>query len=85
MFSKYRVHMVDGWRQAHQWSSVRLAAFGGAVMLGLKVAPESVLSHVPEWLLSGLSIVALASIILAPAARITQVEKKDVGTDKPAD
>lgn len=75
MFTNWRPHLVEDWKQAHRWSSMRFLALGGAAQAALQFAPQRVLDYAPGWALQGLSILTLACIFLAGAGRLTKLEK----------
>ena len=85
MLNGLRIRLVDDWKQAHRWSSMRFLAIGGAAALVLKTTPDSVLAYAPGWMLQGLSIVSIASFFLAGLGRVTQVEKPNVDMDHKPD
>lgn len=78
MFGRYRVRLVDDAHQAWKWSSMRILALAGAAEIGLAKCPESVCSHVPEFVMSSLATFVLLAPLLAAAGRLTTVEKSDV-------
>jgi hypothetical protein len=72
IFMPLRDRMVDGWRQAHKWWSVRLMAAAGTVELleyAIRKAwldlPPAILGVVPADLLSKLSVLLLVLGIIA--------------------
>lgn len=69
------LHLVDKWKEAHRWSSIRFLALGGAAQLALVTTPQRVLDYAPGWALQGLSVLSLACIFLAGVGRITTTEK----------
>jgi len=75
--TKMRLKLVDDWRHAWRWSSMRFLGLGGTIQLAIVAAPDKVTEHVPEWVMQGLSTFALACIVLAGAGRMTKVETKD--------
>lgn len=75
MLRGWRIRLVDGWKEAHRWSSIRFLALGGAAQLALVTTPQRVLDYAPAWALQGLSILSIGCIFLAGAGRLTQVEK----------
>ncbi len=71
----FRLRLVDGWRHAHQWSSMRFLALGGATQFALQTAPQRVLDNAPGWALQGLAAFSLLCIVLAGLGRVTSLEK----------
>jgi len=84
MLGGWRIRLVDDWKQAHRWSSVRFLALGGAAQAALQ-APAAVLQYAPQWALQALSILSIACIFLAVGGRLTQVEKPNVDMDHKPD
>lgn len=74
----FRLHLINDWRQAHKWSSMRLIALGAACQTAVITTPPQVAQHINEHVWQGLSYFSLACIVLAAAGRITTVEKPDV-------
>ena len=72
--------LVDEWRQARKWASVRLSALGALVMVLAEVAgqswaalPPDLRAHIPH-----ADTIALVLFIMIPIARVlTKGEKKD--------
>lgn len=75
MLGGWRIRLVDGWKQAHRWSSMRFLALGGAAQLALVTTPQRVLDYAPGWVLQSLSVLSIACVFLAGAGRLTKVEK----------
>jgi hypothetical protein len=75
----FNVRLVSGWRRSWRWSSMRFLGLGGSIQLALVAAPDKVTTHVPEWVMSGLSTFALLCIVLAGIGRITIVEPAPPG------
>lgn len=75
--------LVDNWKQAWRWWSVRLAAIGAAIAGTLIVAPESILQAwalLPADMQASLEAyrgyIALAAFGLAIVARLVEQPKK---------
>ena len=72
-----RLRLIDGWQHCWKWSSIRFLMVGGAIQTGLLAFPDKLLQYVPNWVLSALSVFALACVIAAGIGRVTTVEPKD--------
>lgn len=75
--------LVDNWKQAWRWWSVRLAAIGAAIAGTLIVAPESILQAwalLPADMQASIEAyrgyIALAAFGLAIVARLVEQPKK---------
>lgn len=75
---RVNLRLVDDAHHAWKWGSMRILALAGAAEIALAKCPESVCSHVPEWVMSGLSTFVLLAPILAMGARLTTTEKPSV-------
>lgn len=75
MFGKLRLRLVDDYRQAWKWSSIRFLLLGGAVQTTVVTCPAAVAQHVPEWVWQCLSCFSLFCILAAAAGRVTTTEK----------
>lgn len=73
----FRLRLINDWRQAHKWSSMRLIALGAACQTAVITTPPQVAQHISEKVWQGLSYFSLACIVLAAAGRITTTEKPD--------
>lgn len=72
----FNLRVVDDAHLAWKWSSMRFIALGGAAQSAVLTSDRTGLStHVPDWMLSGLSGFALVCIVLAGAGRLTTTEK----------
>jgi len=69
-----KIELVEDWRRAHRWLSVRLMALGVALQSAWPLVPDDVKSHLPSWLFSSLSI---GILIAAVAGRLVQQAPKD--------
>ena len=85
MLNGWRIRLVDDWKQAHRWSSMRFLAIGGAAQLALATVPQRVLDYAPGWALQALSVTSLACVFLAGVGRLTNVEKVNVDMDHKPD
>lgn len=77
----FRLRLVDDWRRAWKWSSMRFLGLSGAAELVLhyfKDLPQEVTQFIEPKVLS---YVATSSFILAMLGRVTQVEKHNDGND----
>lgn len=74
---RVNVRLVDDWHRSWRWSSMRILAVAGAAEIALAKCPESVCSHVPEWIMSTLSTFVLLAPMIAMGARITTTDPKD--------
>ncbi len=71
--------LVDEWRHAWKWASVRLSALGALIMVLAEVAgqswaalPPDLRAHIPH-----ADSIALVLFLMTPIARILTREKKD--------
>lgn len=74
---KYRVRLIDGWKKAHKFASVRLAALAAVVVAYFAAYPDqwqAVLHSVPE---AYRPLVGLLVFAMAGGARVASF-KKDV-------
>jgi len=65
--------LVEDWRRAHRWFSTRAMAASAAVQLTWISLPESLRSHIPEWLVSTL---AIGLLIAGALGRIVKQDDK---------
>jgi xanthine/uracil permease len=72
-----RLRLINDWRQAHKWSSMRFLAVSAALQASLQ-APAYVTQYLPQWVLQGASTASFACLFLAGLGRITKLEKNDV-------
>lgn len=74
-----KVRLVEDWRKAWKWSSMRFLGLSGTAELllhYLKDVPQEVSQYIDPHVLSW---IATGSFLLAGLGRITQVEKQDDG------
>lgn len=69
-----RLRLINDWRRAWRWSSMRFLATGAAVQVAVVTCPDKVAQHVPEAVWSVLSVFALTCTLLAGLGRITTTE-----------
>lgn len=72
-----RLRLIDDWRQAWKWSSMRFLGIGIAIQGVLQTAPGSVTQYVPQWILQTAGTISFACMIAAAFGRVTKVERKD--------
>lgn len=78
MFTVLRLRVVSDWRHAWKWSSMRFLALGASAQAAVLTADRMGLSaHVPEWVLQGLSCMALFCIVAAGVGRVTTIDKPE--------
>ena len=70
------MRLIDDWRRAWKWSSVRFIALGATVQTSVVTCPAQVAQHVPEWVWQGLSVFSLVCMLAAAAGRVTTTEPK---------
>lgn len=68
------MRLIDDWKKAWRFSSLRFLAAGAAVQTVVVTCPAQVAQHVPEWLWQGLSMFSLGCMIAATLGRITTTE-----------
>lgn len=74
-----KLKLVDEWRNAWKWASVRISATGAVLMAAAEIAgqtwvglPEDVRASIPH-----ADTIALVLFVLIPLARVLTREKKD--------
>jgi hypothetical protein len=77
-----RLRLIEDWKQAHKWSSMRFLALSAALQGALQ-APAYITQYLPQWVLQWTSIASFVCLFLAGLGRITTLEKKDVQPPDP--
>ncbi len=77
MFEGVKLRLVNDWRHAWKWSSIRFLATGGAIQTVVVTCPAGVAQHVPEWVWQTMSCFALFCMVAAGMGRVTTIEPKD--------
>lgn len=72
MTTTLRLRLIDDWKRAWRWSSVRLLAIAVAVQTTLLAFPLK--DYVPQWIISTLATAALLITLAAGLGRITTTE-----------
>lgn len=74
-----KLKLIDEWRQAWKWASVRISAAGALLMAAAEIAsqtwvglPEDVRASIPH-----ADTIALVLFVIIPLARVLTKEKKD--------
>lgn len=56
---------------------MRFLALGAVIQTAIVTTPDAVKEHVPEWILGGMSTMALFCIVAAGVGRVTTTDKPD--------
>jgi hypothetical protein len=67
------MRLVADWKRAHRWFSTRAMAASAAVQLAWVGLPESLRSHIPQWLVS---LLAIGLLVAGAFGRIVKQEDK---------
>lgn len=70
-----RIRLVEDWRRAWRWSSVRLIAISAALQGALLAFPLK--DYVPGWIIQTVATGTLFVTLAAAAGRVTTAEPKD--------
>lgn len=82
MFGGLKLRLVDDYRKAWRFSSIRCLAVAGSCQAAVVASDRLGYSqHIPGWVLSTLSTFALLGTIAAGVGRITTTDPKEQSDD----
>lgn len=80
--TKIRLRLIDDYHKAWKFSSMRFLAIGAACQAAVMGADRIGYSqHVPDWVLSTLSTIAVFSTLFAALGRVTTTEPRKENED----
>lgn len=79
-----KISLVEDWRAAHRWASVRLAALGTTVTVAWNSMPDDLKALLPAALTRWLAPALLVTIVIARLLQVEDTEKEpqDASTER---
>lgn len=77
MLEGLKLRLIDDWRKAWKFSSMRCIALGAACQGAVVATPYQVAQYVPHWVWSSLSVFSLFCLIAAGVGRVTTTEPRN--------
>lgn len=76
-----RDHLIDDYRLAHKFISMRMAAVGAGIQTGLMFMPDRILKHVPESFMNASAIICFVGVVLGVLTPQPNLKKSEQGNE----